>query len=99
FPSQPVTFRTEMEESIQVSSTSTSPSNEVPPHFLQGCFGFASVGSIGRSFSSGTAISPHFLQNQTGIGVAKIRCREMHQSHSICSTQFSILRSMCSGYQ
>ena len=98
-PSQPVTFRTEMEESIQVSSTSTSPEKEVLPHFWHGCFGFTSVGSTGRSFSSGVTISPHFVQNQTGIGVAKIRCREIHQSHSICSTQFSIRRSMCSGNQ
>jgi len=40
---------------------------------------------------------PHSLQNQTGIGVAKIRCREMHQSHSICPIQFSMRRNMCPG--
>ncbi len=97
-PSHPVTLSTEMDESIHVSSTSSSPANSVLPHVLQGWSGFASVGSTGRSFSSGTAICPHFLQNQTGIGVAKIRCREMHQSHSIWDVQFSILRSMCSGY-
>src|SRR5208337_5203124 len=97
-PSQPVTLRTEMDESIHVSSTSTSPVNSWPPHVGQGCFGCVREGSQGRSFSSGTTIPPHFLQNQTGIGVAKIRCREMHQSHSIWSIQFSIRRSMCPGY-
>src|SRR5665647_2897789 len=98
-PSHPVTLRTDMEESIQVSRTSTSPVNSLLPHFLQGCFGDSRVGSTGRSFSSGSTKSPHFLQNQTGIGVAKILCREIHQSHSICSTQFSILSSICSGNQ
>ena len=97
-PSQPVTLRTDMDESIQVSSTSSSPKNSFPPHFGQGCFGWVSVGSQGRSFSSGRTISPHFAQNQTGIGVAKIRCREIHQSHSIWSIQFSIRSNMCRGY-
>ena len=82
-----------------MSRTSVSPSNSVEPQRGQGVFGRSTVGSIGRSASSGRSISPQAVQNQTGIGVAKIRWREMHQSHSIFPTQSSIRRSMCSGTQ
>ncbi len=98
-PSQPVTFMTEIDESIQVSRTSVSPSNSVEPQRGHGPNGLSTVGSMGRSASSGRSISPQAVQNQTGIGVAKIRWREMHQSHSIFPTQSSIRRSMCSGTQ
>ncbi len=82
-----------------MSRTSVSPSNSVEPQRGQGVFGRSTVGSIGRSASSGRSISPQAVQNQTGIGVAKSRWREMHQSHSIFPTQSSIRRSMCSGTQ
>ncbi|OQB38017.1 MAG: hypothetical protein BWY05_00584 [Euryarchaeota archaeon ADurb.Bin165] len=98
FPSQPVTCITDMDESIHVSRTSVSGTNSELPHFGQECFGTSTVGSIGSSSSSGRITSPQSLHNQTGIGVAKILCLEMHQSHSICVIQFSIRRNMCSGY-
>ncbi len=99
FPSHPVTWSTDIDESIQVSSTSFSPVNADPPHRGQGLFGLSTVGSIGRSSSEGRIISPQASQNQTGIGVANILCRDMHQSHSIDSAQFSSLASICSGDQ
>ncbi|KAF5036945.1 hypothetical protein DSECCO2_569820 [anaerobic digester metagenome] len=73
--------------------------NSDAPHFGQGVFGLSTVGSIGRSASSGMTVSPQAAQNQTGIGVAKIRCREMHQSHSIEFAQFSSRVNICSGVQ
>ncbi len=98
--SQPAVQSAVNEESIQVSKTSFSPSNSVPPQFTQAVFGLVSKGSTGNSSPSSSAATftaPQFLQYQTGIGTLKIRCREMHQSHSIVSTQFSSRTRKCSG--
>src|SRR5664280_446411 len=96
--SQPVTCNAVIEESIQVSRTSVSGSNSVEPQ-IQAFFGAASFGSIGSQLSSEIMTSPHCLQYQIGIGVAKILCLEMHQSHSIVPVQFWSLTFIYSGYQ
>src|SRR6267143_588668 len=77
-----------MEESIHVSRTSVSPrSSRLPQlgHFSSG--GLSLRGSTGRLFSSGMIVDSHFVQYQTGIGVAKILCLEITQSQSRDSAQ------------
>src|SRR5512136_3039766 len=72
-----------IEESIQVSMTSFSPSNSVEPHFghLQS-LGFSDLGSTGSQSRLATRVSPHFLQIHAGIGVPNILCLEITQSQS-----------------
>ncbi len=98
-PSQPVTFRTEIEESIHVSRTSASPSHSSEPQAGQGFCGRSRAGSTGRSSISGTMKPPQSRQTQTGMGVAKMRWRDMHQSHSIWDVQFSSRVYICAGIQ
>ena len=86
----------EIDESIHVSNTSSSPMNSSHPH-SHTCFGLSTVGSIGRSSASGRITFPQSLQYHTGIGVANILCLEIHQSHSMESAQFTIRDFMCSG--
>ena len=83
-----------------MSSTSFSPSNSVLPQLVQTSetFGLVIDGSTGSSSSPATFTALHCLQYQTGIAVLKIRCLDMHQSHSIDSTQFFSLIAKCSGY-
>src|SRR3989338_8393754 len=80
-----------------VSSTSFSPINSFEPH-LHLCNGLSTKGSTGNCFSSATAVSLHFLQYQTGIGIPKCLCLDMFQSHFSPLIQFSYLARMCSGY-
>ena len=86
----------EIEESIHVSNTSTSGTNSSHPH-SHACFGLSTVGSIGKSSTSGKITFPQSLQYHTGIGVANILCLEIHQSHSMESAQLTIRDFMCSG--
>src|SRR3989304_4099916 len=86
--SHPETCRAEMDESIQVSSTSSSPLKSVEPHSHASGGDFC-VGSRGSHSSFATFVFPHSLQYHAGIGVANILCLEMHQSHSIVPVQFS----------
>src|SRR5437763_6725492 len=72
-----------MDESIHVSSTSVSPRSSRLPHLGHFSSGGLSLrGSTGRLFSSGMIVDSHFVQYQTGIGVAKILCLEINQSQS-----------------
>src|SRR3990172_5873164 len=86
--SHPVTWRADMDESIQVSSTSSSPLKAEEQH-SQDSGGDFCVGSRGSHSSFATFVFPHSAQYQAGIGVANILCLEMHQSHSIVPVQFS----------
>ena len=95
---QSATDNGEMELSIQVSNTSSSPMNSVHPH-SHACLGLSTVGSIGNWSSSGNMTLPHSLQYHTGIGVANNLCLEIHQSHSMESAQFNKRLSICSGTQ
>src|SRR5271157_6009375 len=81
----------------QVSSTSVSGSNSMPPHFAHVPSGLLMSGSTGRSSSMANLGSPHFLQYQTGNGMPKYLCLEMLQSHFRPLTQFSYLTIMNSG--
>src|SRR4030042_1716607 len=89
-----------MEESNQVSSTSFSGLNSLPPHLGHfSIFGLSTRGSIGTQSGSASIISLHFSQYHIGIGVANTRCRDITQSHSSDLAQ-SIKRCfMKSGYQ
>ncbi len=93
---QPATARAEMELSIQVSRTSCSGMKSSEPH-LHFTGGRIWLGSNGSHFSSATRTSWQSRQYQTGIGVANILCREMHQSHSMESAQLSSRTRMCGG--
>ena len=88
----------EIDESIQVSNTSSSGINSSQPH-SHACLGLSWVGSIGKSSTSGRITFPQSLQYHTGIGVANILCLEIHQSHSMESAQLTIRDFMCSGTQ
>src|SRR4030042_6916621 len=89
----------EIEESIQVSKTSVSPMNSLPPHFGHlVILGFSIFGSIGTQLSSARMISPHSLQYHTGIGVAKTRWRLITQSQSSERAQSVKRVFMYSGY-
>ncbi len=77
-----------IEESIQVSITSVSPLNLLPPHFGHlSIFGGSVLGSIGSQSSSATIVWPQFSQYQTGMGVANILCLDITQSQSNDLTQ------------
>ena len=84
---QPATASAEMELSIQVSRTSFSGMKSSLPH-LHLVGGRVWLGSRGSHSSFATKTSPQERQYQTGMGVANILCREMHQSHSTESAQF-----------
>ncbi|VVB67302.1 Uncharacterised protein [uncultured archaeon] len=89
---QPATARAEIELSIQVSRTSCSGIKSSLPHWhFTG--GLVWLGSKGSHSSLATSTARQRRQYQTGMGVAKILCREMHQSHSTESAQF--LRRIC----
>src|SRR5512136_597453 len=94
----PATARAEMELSIQVSKTSCSGMKSSQPH-LHFAGGRVWLGSSGSHSSSAAKISPQLRQYQTGMGVAKILCREMHQSHSTESAQLSRRTFICGGTQ
>src|SRR5512136_1817580 len=95
---QPATARAEMELSIQVSRTSCSAMKSVLPHWhFSG--GEVRLGSRGSHSSLAIIGSWQWRQYQTGMGVAKILCREMHQSHSIESAQFLSRTCMWGGTQ
>ena len=93
---QPATARADMELSIQVSRTSCSGMNSELPH-LHFFLGWVRLGSRGSQLSSATSASWQFLQYQAGMGVAKILCLDMHQSHSMESAQFSRRTRMWAG--
>src|SRR5215831_11144608 len=77
-----------MDESIQVSSTSDSPLKSFEPHFGQWVNdGPWVLGSTGNSLSLGVITWLHFVQCQSGMGVAKTRCLEITQSQSRESAQ------------
>ena len=95
---QSATDNGEIELSIQVSRTSSSPMNSVHPH-SQGSKGLSTVGSIGSWSSLGRMTFPQSLQYHTGIGVANNLCLEIHQSHSMESAQFIKRLFICSGTQ
>src|SRR5665647_268499 len=85
---QPAWTAQVIEESIQVSKTSVSPINSVPPHL--GHFsirGFSILGSIGTQLSCAMITSPQLLQYQTGIGVANSLWRLTTQSQSKARVQ------------
>ena len=83
-----------------VSITSASGTNSPHPHFRHFAIGGLSFkGSTGKSFSSASTISSHFLQYHRGKGTPKNLCREIIQSHCRPLTQCSYLCRMCSGYQ
>src|SRR5206468_4383714 len=77
-----------MDESIHVSSTSVSPRSSRLPHLEHFSSGGLSLrGSTGKLSASGMMVDSHFVQYQTGIGVAKILCLEITQSQSRDSAQ------------
>src|SRR3989344_1702943 len=94
FPNRPVAISGVCEEVTHVSKTSFSGSNSLPLQRVHFFFGLSFSGSTGRSFSSGSATAPHFLQYQAGIGIPKYLCLETHQSHFNPFIQCSSLWNM-----